>query len=263
MFTLGLVQASASADVDQNIRSIQLFASKAAEKSCSALCFPEAFLTSYLPAKSSDLALSRNCRELQKVLYIAIKNRIDILVGFMERENDRFYLTHGIFSPNGNMSFYRKTHLGEREQTVFTAGDSLDIFTLSNGLKAGIQLCVETHFPEITQTLSLLGADIIFAPHAIPRTAGDRSLIWPKYIPARSYDNRVYIACCNQWDENRFGGGCLVADPRGNITASCFADLEALLVFTVIPEELQKYHQENASARYRYYPVKRRPELYV
>ena len=86
--------------------------------------------------------------------------------------------------------------------------------------------------------------------------------IWGKIVPARSYDNRVYMACCNQWDEEKFGGGCMITDPKGDVIAECFDDRADLLVAEVDIEEIRRYHEKDAGKRYRYYPSMERRELY-
>lgn len=287
MITLGLIQAPSTLDLDENIDTIRHFIIEAKRQDCRALCFPEAFLTGYVPGKApaddssrkaqsgfsteadnsstkalSNLAITVDDPAIKTVSALAIENDMDLLAGFMEKSGDQFFLTHGIFTADGRREFYRKTHLGQKEQMIFTPGDKLEVFHLSCNLTIGIQLCVETHFPEITQTLSLMGAEVIFAPHAVPRAAGDRHKIWSRFIPARSYDNRVYMACCNQWDISRFGGGCMVTDPRGELIAACQDDGPSLLTFQTDPEEVRRYHQENSRMSCRYYPARRRPELY-
>lgn len=262
MIQLGLVQAPSAMIVAENLDTIKRFAEEAKAASCQAVCFPEAFLTGYAPEQAAHSALSVNSSAIQQVTELAESHGIDLLVGFMEEAHGVYYLTHGLFRADGTAAFYRKTHLGEKEQRYFSAGDVLPVFSLSCGLRIGFQVCVETHFPEITQTLSLQGAEVIFAPHAAPSTAQTRRRIWGKIIPARSYDNRVYLACCNPWDGARYGGGTLVTDPNGEIAASCFEDHPALTVFSVDREQLQAYHNENASIKCRYYPARRKPELY-
>ena len=262
MITLGLAQASAGPDPQDNFDRIAQLAAQAKEAGCAALCFPEASLTGYFPEEAHTLALSRDHQLLSRLSALAQAQQMDLLVGFMEREDDRLFLTHGLWRPDGSTHFYRKTHLGQREQTVFTPGDTLEVFPLSCGLTAAIQLCVETHFPEITQTYSLRGAQVIFAPHASPVSAEKRRRIWQTYIPARSYDNRVYLACCNQWDTDRFGGGCMAADPGGAVIAALFEPNPGLLCFRVDPDRVRSYHREGADKNHHYYPGRRRPELY-
>lgn len=262
MIRLGLVQAAASAAAEENFNTVRQFVRLAKAENCAVLCFPEAFLTGYAPNAAAERALQTDCALLNDLAALARSERIDLLVGFMERTSDRFFLTHGVFRTDGTIDFYRKTHLGERERAVFSAGSRLPVFPLSCGLRAGIQLCAETHFPEITQTYSLRGAEIVFAPHAVPLPAETRQTLWMKYIPARSYDNRVYMACCNQWDGQRFGGGCMVTDPQGELLAVCAENRPALLCFDADPNAVHGFHAPNADRKHRYFPSQRRPELY-
>ena len=62
------------------------------------------------------------------------------------------------------------------------------------------------------------------------------------------------MACSNQWDGARYGGGCLVAGPDGALTAECWRDEPAVLAFDVDEVELQRYHASDADIRHRYFP---------
>lgn len=262
MVRLGLIQAPAGSDAAENLDTIRKFIVEGKNAGCRAVCFPEAFLTGYFPGEAAELALPRSHSLLSQIAALARSQQIDLLVGFMEREETHFFLTHGLWRPDGTVSFYRKTHLGENEQTIFSAGDCLEVFSLSCGLRVGIQLCVETHFPEITRTYSLGGAEVILAPHASPMTAERRRNLWTKYLPARSYDNRVYMACCNLLDPVRFGGGCMVTDPRGDILLSSFENAPGLLPVEIDPQMVHDYHVSDPDKNHHYYPGRRRPELY-
>lgn len=259
---IGIVQHPATDVLRENLNYIMKFATEAKNAGCSLVCFPECSLTGYFPEQVKELAITREDSALSEISALAAELQLDILAGFMEKENDCYCITHGIFCTGGTMDFYHKTHLGKKESLYFTPGDKLEVFTLSCGLRIGFQLCVETHFPNITQTLALRGAEIIFAPHAVPRVSGNREHIWKKYIPARSYDNRVYMACCNHWDENRFGGGCLITDPRGEILAGHYEEGAHLLVAEIDRELISRYRTEGDMRSTHYYPAKRRTELY-
>jgi len=263
MVRLGLIQASAGFNAAVNFDTIRQFAAEGKAAGCAAICFPEAFLTGYFPDRATELALEHSHPLLLQLAELAQSLPTDLLVGFMEKADGRFYLTHGIWRADGSSHLYRKTHLGQKEQKFFSEGDALEVFSLSCGLKIGIQLCVETHFPEITQTYSLAGAEVVFAPHASPMAAEKRRNLWNKYIPARSYDNRVYMACCNLLDSDRFGGGCLVTDPRGEILLSSFENTPGLLSFDVDPEMVRTYHRPYPDRNHHYYPGRRHPELYL
>lgn len=263
MVRLGLIQAPAGADAEKNWDTLRKFTEEGKAAGCKAICFPEAFMTGYFPDLAAELALGKDHPLLSRIAELARSRKTDLLVGFMEKEENRYYLTQGIWRADGTAGFYRKTHLGQKEQTVFSAGNSLEVFTLSCGLRIGIQLCVETHFPEITRTYSLGGAEVVLAPHASPLGAEQRRKLWEKYIPARSYDNRVYMACCNLWDSDRFGGGCMVTDPRGNILLSSFENGAGMLTFDADPERICAYHRPESDKNHHYYPGRRRPELYL
>ncbi len=277
---IGTVQAgSVPGRPERNLQILRRFAQQAKETGCSAVCFPEGFLTGYDPGHAQDDAIAQNDPSLRAISEMAAEFDIDILAGFMEvsdasADSDRvFYINHSVFYPDGNVLPYRKTHLGDKERGIFEAGGHLAVFPLSCGLTAGFQVCVECHFPEITQTLSLRNAQVIFSPFASPGTSADRARIWKTIIPARCYDNRVYLACCNQVGRRpsagsndpapEFAGGCLVCGPDGSIVAEDFGGEASLLTFDVDTDLLQRYRSGDPSMRFRYFPAKRRPELYI
>ncbi len=260
-YSLALAQAITTKNIKANYATLERLVLQAKANGCQALCFSEAFLTGYSLAGVAEQSLTLASPYLERVAGLALLHGVDILVGFQERRGQAYYLTQGIFLADGRREFYRKTHLGQREASFFTAGDKLPVFSLSCGLKIGISLCVESHFPELLQSLALRGAELVFAPHAVPVKAGPRREIWNKYIPARSYDNRLYMACCNLWDDNNFGGGCLVTGPTGEEVCSNFIAGESLVSF-VVDTALIAYYRGNNSMRNRYYPLWRRRELY-
>lgn len=260
-YRLALVQMSSCEAAEKNLETILEFAQRAADGGCMAVCFPEAALTGYAPEMARSRAICMNDGLLKQLSAHAQRLGIDLLVGYMEAAEGMHCLTHSLFRADGSRFDYRKTHLGEKERKYFVPGNSLDVFPLTCGLRAGIQLCVETHFPEITQTLSLKGAQVVFAPHAVPGPPERRRQLWRTYIPARAYDNRLFVACCNQWDGQAYGGGCFVAGTKGEIAAESFEQHPAMVTFEVEAEQLDAYRQ-NSNIRNRYYPGLRRPELY-
>lgn len=262
MIRIGAVQHPSTESLLENFEYISNYTINAKEAGCSCVCFPECSLTGYFPEKSMELSISPDDPIIAELSSLAKHMEIDILVGFMEAGKTSYYVTHGIFRPNGSTDFYRKSHLGKKEQLYFSEGQELPVFSLTCNLQIGFQLCVETHFPDITQTLALRGAEVIFSPHAVPRISGNREHIWNKYIPARSYDNRIYMICCNQWDEKRFGGGCLVTDPRGEIVSYTYKDNATLLTANIDRELIIRYRTEGDKRSTHYYPSKRRSELY-
>ena len=258
---LAVAQTAATSSCEENFSTLVGLAQKAKQRDCQALCLPEAFLTGYCPHRVEEQHLTREAALLEQVAQLARQESLDLLVGLQERAGEEYYLTQGLFLADGRREFYRKTHLGQREAQVFTPGRELPVFQLTNGLWVGIALCVECHFPELLQTLALKGAEVVFAPHAVPVQAGFREKIWSRYIPARSYDNRLYMACCNLEDGNGLAGGCLVTTPTGEELCSYYGQGEHLLCFTV-ERELVEAYRENRSMGKRFYPAFRQQELY-
>ena len=233
----------------------------AADKGAGAVCFPEAFITGYVPKRAGELALTRDSEAVRKLREISSRTGTDILSGFMEAENGRYYVTHALFRPDGQSFFYRKSHLGESEKGVFTPGGSLGVFPMSCGLKAAFQLCVELHVPELTQELSRRGADIIFCPHSVPGSPQKRKGIWETLLRARGYDARVYIACLN--DRTPTHEGCFAAaDPSGELVLSAFEDAGSLVFFDPDPALTKRLRTSGGGMSERYYPSMARKELY-
>ena len=259
---VSLVSEKAPVSAADGIRCIESYAQAVSGSGSRVLCFPEAYLTGYgTDEEHLERALSVHSYETDGLRELAVRYRMDLLAGFLERgEAGSLFVTHGIFRPDGTAEYYRKTHLGVREKKVFTAGSYLPVFTLGCGLRAGIALCVENHFPEIAQTLSLRGAEAVFAPHAVPGSAAERETIWKKYVPARSYDNRVYMLCCNLRTES--GGGGLYGTGPDGCEILPFTEKKGSGSADLNPCEVRRYHEPSAGMRFRYYPAARRGSLY-
>lgn len=264
---IGLVQMdSLLGDVEGNLEKIELFLKDAHKNEVDIICFPEASITGYSKTARPVTILEKSD------LFDLFKNwsreySMIILAGFIEENpNGMPYIAHLIADPSRQLELYRKSHLGESELDYFSPGDSLPVFKTDKA-SIGIQICWETHFPEISRVMALEGVDIIFTPFASPIAGQRRKDIWMKYLAARAYDNNVFIAASNlintREEGTKFGGGLLVLDPKGNILAENFEDEEAILYVDLDPELINKIRdRESTSMKYRYYMDYRRPELY-
>ena len=131
MYKFGLISAKSAADIQHNIETIARYAQEAHTLGCTALCFPECFLTGYSRELASSQAISMDSDPCVQISELAFQWDIDLLVGFMERDEDSLYINHSIFYSNGTVRSYRKTHLGNRESQVFESGDSLRVYPLT------------------------------------------------------------------------------------------------------------------------------------
>ncbi|MBW1863051.1 MAG: hypothetical protein JRJ02_11855 [Deltaproteobacteria bacterium] len=118
-----------------------------------------------------------------------------IIVGMIEMTDDlKPYISQVVASPDGLLGLYRKTHLSPREKESYQAGQSIDTFCYEDAI-FGVQLCYESHFPEISTVMALKGAQIIFMPHASPRKTPEEKIeSWLRHLPSRAFDK--WIVCC-------------------------------------------------------------------
>lgn len=256
--------SAAIKDIKGNLDRMEQYVREAKEAGAAIICFPELSVTGYFlsnpaaicPRPEYEYALKR----LEKTARL---NRMIILAGIMEPSDDgRPFIAHLVTGPKGLIGLYRKTHLSPKEKEIYREGQRIDTFGFGQ-LNFGIQLCYETHFPEISTSMALKGAEIIFAPHASPRgTPEDKIESWLRHLSARAFDNACFIIACNQCGKNAAGlsfpGVILAFNPSGRILAESYQDKDHMLLIDLDMKELKKIKAH----KMRYFLPNRRPELY-
>jgi predicted amidohydrolase len=111
--------------------------------------------------------------------------------------------------------------------------------------------------------MALMGADIIFIPHASPRGDAEGKLQgWLRHLTARAFDNGVFVVACNQvgqTDEGfSFPGAAVILGPNGQELAR-YAGEEEMILFATLEADMLKEVREH---RMRYFIPSRRPDLY-
>ncbi len=157
---------------------------------------------------------------------------------------------------------YRKTHLGQRESS-FAAGDALPVQNIG-GIQVGVQLCWESHIPDIAATLRHQGCQLLLTPYAMGMDAGSRLTSWSRYLPARAFDNGIYVVACNALfakdDGSITGGGTACWKPNGELLGSYTQSDEHMALFS-IEGPLPREHAQKNMREISYFD-RRRPELY-
>jgi len=247
-------------NLDRTIRWIE----KAKEKGAQIVCFPEMNITGYGTHEDTiKIAIPLSNGITDQLLESARINNITILAGMAELgEGNRVFITHLVIDPRGRVGIYRKLHLSPPEQGIYTPGNKLPVFEIDN-IRFGIQLCYDAHFPELSTIMALNGADIIFIPHASPRKGPEEKYnSWMRHLPARAYDNGLYVVACNQAGDNEnglvFPGIALIVDPLGLIFEKYLTGKEGMIVSDLKAEKLAQVREH----RMRYFLPNRRPELY-
>jgi predicted amidohydrolase len=248
-----------------NLDRMEGWVAGARAKGAGIVCFPELNITGY----GTDAGVQAEAepvpgRITERLGAMAADHGIVILAGLAEQaEGGRICASHLAVAPAGLLGWYRKLHIAPPEQTVFSAGDRAPIFEAC-GLRFGIQLCYDAHFPELSTRMAIEGAEVIFMPHASPRgTPEKKRSSWMRHLPARAFDNGIFIVACNQTGTNgeglSFPGIAVILGPDGRVMAETTAGTEGLLIADLKADELAAVRQHPM----RYFLPRRRPDLYL
>ena len=110
-------------------------------------------------------------------------------------------------------------------------------------------------FPELTRSLILQGADLLFVPAEWPAV---RVAHWQTLNRARAIENQIFLACCNGCGtagETVYSGHSAIYDPWGEILAQAGAKEE--IIFADCDFSVKEKIRESINV-FR----DRRPELY-
>lgn len=276
-----------------NLSVIEKLTKKASAEGSNVIAFHECSITGYTFAshltKEQMLDLAEfvpDGESTKKLIEIATKYDMIILAGLFEKdENDNLFKPYICVNKNGLIAKHHKLH--PFINPYLTAGKEYTIFEI-HGWKCGILICYDNNIIENVRATKLLGADIIFMPHATMCTPSPRPgagfvspELWKnreadptslrlefdgmkgrswlmKWLPARAYDNGVYVVFSNPigMDDDQLKNGCsMVIDPFGDILAECRSFDDSFITATITPEKL------NHAGGHRYIKA-RRPELY-
>ena len=250
--------------IETNLSKIEEWATTLARQNVDIICFPELSLCGYDNSPALlHFSFPIPSSETEELAKIAKKTGTTLLVGFNEIDaQKKCYISHLVVSPEGISGVYRKTHLGPTEQNFFTPGDTIPVFQHPKCC-FGIQICFESHFPEISMTQALQGAEILFIPFASPPdTPANLRERFLRYLPARAYDNSCYVVNCNPTGQGKhgkpFSGVALIINPKGLVIAEQTGWEEQAVIATLTSEELSRIKQTKMG----YFLDHRRPEIF-
>jgi len=251
-------------DVGGNLARIEGMTQEASANGAQIVCFPELSITGYLQ-NFPDRIYGRDEMEaiIQKLVRSAKDMGIILMAGLVEVvDTDKPYISQIIAGPDGLIGVYRKTHLGPTESTVYCAGETIEVFKTGK-TTFSVELCYEGHFPEITTRIALMGADMVFIPHASPRGTPEEKLqSWMRHLPARAFDNGLYVIACNQVGSCEgglaFPGVAVVFGPDGRVFAQ-YVGMKEHILYAELKDD---FLQDVRGHRMKYFLPERRPSLY-
>jgi predicted amidohydrolase len=255
---------SETGEIRENLDRTASYVAKASETGANVVCFPELSLTGYSLQDPSHVykELGQDA-VIEKVLHMARDKNVIIIAGLVERSlRDKLYISQIVAGPRGLMGVYRKTHLSPPEAEKYEAGQEINVFS-DYEITFGVQLCYESHFPEISTVMALNGIEVLFLPHASPRgEPAEKMDSWLRHMPSRAFDNGFYVVACNQVGRNRegldFPGVAVAVGPDGRIMESYMGKEEGLVIVDLNAHFLGEVRKH----RMRYFLPNRRPELY-
>ncbi len=185
--------------------------------------FPECHLTGYfLDSKQITLhALSIQGEHLHYLLEATRDSKVTSILGFLERDGERFFNTAGVMRSGALIGCYRKIHANEK---ALSPGTDVPIFEAS-GMRFGINICNDANYPELALQTAAVGAKILFYPlnNFLPRAIAET---WrPKSfenLVARARETGCWVISsdvvgeANDW----LSYGCtMIVSPQGEIVA--------------------------------------------
>ena len=262
-------------DKQKNLASAHkgLLAAKA--RGVDLVLFSEWYLTHCIDERSYSVAEPvPDGPSARQVIAFARELNMTIAMGIEELDPDRgvVYNTHFLAGPTGYIGKHRKTHLMVSEWQAHRAGNQLEVFDLGK-CKAGISICHENMYPEISRLLSLKGMEVSLSPFGCGGSHEPiRKEDWLNYFHmacwrARCFDNGIYMIVAG--DNGRQEGGrplayksyACVIDPWAKVIASIDpqpADPDINMVVAELDPAQVAARRADAN-----YPLKkRRPELY-
>ncbi|NYJ28666.1 nitrilase family protein [Allomuricauda sp. ARW1Y1] len=279
-------------DKAYNLSIIHKLAKKARAKGADVISFHEMCVTGYTFTKDLDRedlnSLAEdipNGKSTKELISISAELGIPILAGLVEKAEGKLYNTYVCVTAEGVVAKYRKIH--PFINAHLSAGNQYCVFDLL-GWKCGILICYDNNVIENVRATSLLGAEIIFAPHVTgctPSSLPHRGYVDQKYwdnrlndpvslrmefdgpkgrrwlmrwLPARAYDNGVYYAFSNPigYDgEHLKNGNSMILDPYGEVLSEIRSFEDEITVSKITKDKIQ------LSGGWRYKNA-RRPELY-
>jgi len=223
-------------DKKGNVHRILALLEKAIQEKVKIVCYPELSLTHYFAVRlerNFERYFDQIPNDLTKDIFALTREYpIAVILPYAEYDGIAYYNTAGIIQQGQLIGKYRKTHipsafvaagvgLGNFEKQYFAPGNlGYPVFNLQ-GVKVGVQICYDRHFPEGYRALALKGAQLVFNPTALPyRGLEWRKTTWETFLRVRSFENNLFVAGVNKGGmENGldFAGDTLVINPIGGV----------------------------------------------
>lgn len=254
------------------IEKVEIITKKAAENNAKLIVFPEAFISAY--PKGLDFgakvgsrtqrgreeflqyfnsSLDLNSKEYFKLLNIAKKNKVFLVIGVIEKTLGTLYCTVLHISDKGELLCkHRKLMPTAAERLVWGFGDGSTLKTTTTSLGIlGSVICWENYMPMLRMTMYDQGIQLYCAP-----TADDRDT-WISTMIHIALEGRCFVfSSCQYLTKNEYpdnfeisntynneaimkGGSCIIS-PLGKVLASAGNVKKTIIYSEINLDEITK-----------------------
>jgi N-carbamoylputrescine amidase len=235
-----LIQFSGHESKEINIQKAEHLARQAAGNGARIICFPELCTTIYFcfdrDEKWFAAAEPIPGPAVNRLARVAAETGTVIVYPLYENDRDTLYNTAAVLGPDGRLiGRYRKMAIPQILRTVKpgeTPGDERFFFAPGNlgfpvfdtpfGVRIGILICYDRHFPEAARILGLKGAHLLLVPTATYRDWIRE--VWEIELRGHAIANMFYVGGVNKVGPDVGGppgrhyfGTALFIDPTGNV----------------------------------------------
>ena len=227
-----------SESIQENVERILTMMERAKSQGAELVAFPELALTPFFAVKYTrqfkHYFVEDDSKEISWIRKKAEQLKLITIFGYAEVENVNYYNTAIVIDKAGKMvGKYRKVHLpapmindemGNYEKIYFKPGNLEYTVIEAEGIKIGLQICYDRHFPEGFRALAKQGADIIFNLTATSSFSCDwRSDTWKLMLRARAFENGVFIVGVNktgkEYNKDYYGHSMIVSHLGAEVLA--------------------------------------------
>jgi predicted amidohydrolase len=270
-FRIAIVQpiAHPPGEDQRNVAEAVRAVEHAAHEGADFVCFPETYPGPWRVPAAYD--------PIPALAEAAATQSVHVVFGTIEPLDRKAATAHNLIVmayPDGRTPVrYRRTHPngpwiytgGPSWEFKYVAANEFPVFDTAHG-KVGLAMCSEVYMPEVTRSLALRGAELIFMPAGTDKRrlwATWRTLIW-----ARAIENLAVVVTTQNLFDHTQRGLAMVATPEEILFESTAAglsvvdvDLERVRYLRATRDEVGS--SQNCAAKQGVLgPQWQRPELY-
>lgn len=268
-YKIALAQISVSENVEENIKKGITFIKEASAKGADIICFPEMSFTPFFPQYPQDRKYFSLAEKIpgplvERFKLVCKENKIAVVINMYEGTGTgEYYDCSPVIDKNGVLlGKSQMMHIAElpnyNEKYYYWEGKTgYPVYDIG-GLKFGIAICYDRHYPEQMRALTLAGAQLILVPTATSLMELDH--IWEIEMQAASIANQVFIGLVNHVgidDKINYFGKSFATDPYGNILKMASSENNELVIVEIDTNEIERARQILPFLR------DRRPETYI